>query len=51
MLTTLGALEAEAVDMLTLVLIGSSATRVLSTSPPRLLTPRGYAGKSRGGAL
>jgi cobalt-precorrin 5A hydrolase/precorrin-3B C17-methyltransferase len=30
------------VDMLTLVLVGSSTTRRLDTDPPRLYTPRGY---------
>jgi cobalt-precorrin 5A hydrolase/precorrin-3B C17-methyltransferase len=30
------------IDMLTLVLIGSSTTRRLDTDPPRLYTPRGY---------
>ncbi len=45
-LTTLGALDPEAVDMLTLVLVGSSSTRVLPGSPPRLYTPRGYAAKA-----
>jgi cobalt-precorrin 5A hydrolase/precorrin-3B C17-methyltransferase len=44
-LTTLGALDVDAADMLTLVLIGSSATRVLPGTPPRLYTPRGYAAK------
>jgi precorrin-3B methylase len=28
--------------MLTLVLVGSRATRVLPGDPPRLYTPRGY---------
>jgi len=43
--TTLGAL-AEAgndIDMLTIVIVGSSTTRVLTTEPPRLYTPRGYS--------
>jgi cobalt-precorrin 5A hydrolase / cobalt-factor III methyltransferase / precorrin-3B C17-methyltransferase len=40
--TTLGALCLEEVDMLSLVLVGSSATRLLPGTPPRLLTPRGY---------
>jgi cobalt-precorrin 5A hydrolase / cobalt-factor III methyltransferase / precorrin-3B C17-methyltransferase len=48
--TTLGALAPEAVDMLTLVLVGSSATRVLAGPPPRLYTPRGYAAKRGEGA-
>jgi cobalt-precorrin 5A hydrolase/precorrin-3B C17-methyltransferase len=46
--TTLGALEIEAVDMLSLVLVGSSATRcekAMPGMPPRLWTPRGYAAK------
>jgi cobalt-precorrin 5A hydrolase / precorrin-3B C17-methyltransferase len=43
--TTLGALAPDAVDMLTLVLVGSSATRLLPGTPPRLYTPRGYAAK------
>jgi cobalt-precorrin 5A hydrolase/precorrin-3B C17-methyltransferase len=30
------------VDMLSLVIVGSSATRRLDTNPPRLYTPRGY---------
>jgi cobalt-precorrin 5A hydrolase/precorrin-3B C17-methyltransferase len=40
--TTLGALRVDEVDMLSLVLVGSSATRVLPGTPPRLYTPRGY---------
>jgi cobalt-precorrin 5A hydrolase / precorrin-3B C17-methyltransferase len=44
--TTLGALDPTQVDMLTLVLIGSSATRRLGARPV-LYTPRGYAGKHR----
>jgi cobalt-precorrin 5A hydrolase / precorrin-3B C17-methyltransferase len=43
--TTLAALAPEDVDMLTLVLIGSSATRRLPGATPRLYTPRGYAAK------
>ncbi|MGH7126784.1 MAG: precorrin-3B C(17)-methyltransferase, partial [Stellaceae bacterium] len=39
---TLGGFDASAVDMLTLVLVGSRATRVLAGDPPRLYTPRGY---------
>jgi cobalt-precorrin 5A hydrolase/precorrin-3B C17-methyltransferase len=45
--TTLGALAPEAVDMLTLVLIGARATCLLQGAPPRLYTPRGYATKHR----
>jgi cobalt-precorrin 5A hydrolase/precorrin-3B C17-methyltransferase len=44
-ITTLGALPLDAVDMLTLVLVGSSATRLLPGTPPRLYTPRGYLAK------
>ncbi|HEV2547401.1 MAG TPA: precorrin-3B C(17)-methyltransferase [Stellaceae bacterium] len=43
--TTLGALDTGAIDMLTLVLVGNRATRVLAGDPPRLYTPRGYAAK------
>jgi len=43
--TTLGALSPEDVDMLTLVLIGSSTTRRVAGDKPRLYTPRGYAAK------
>ena len=43
---TLAELEPAMVDMLTLVLIGSSNTRVMDTSNgPRVYTPRGYAVK------
>jgi cobalt-precorrin 5A hydrolase/precorrin-3B C17-methyltransferase len=45
-LTSLGALSAEGIDMLTLVLVGSSATRALAGTPPRLYTPRGYRSTS-----
>jgi cobalt-precorrin 5A hydrolase/precorrin-3B C17-methyltransferase len=42
--TTLGALDPGAVDMLSLVLIGSSATRAIALpGGPRLYTPRGYS--------
>lgn len=44
-LSTLGGFVAEDVDMLTLVLVGSSTTRLLPGAPPRLYTPRGYAGR------
>ncbi len=43
-LTTLAALDSSRVDMLTLVLIGSSTTRQLGDRP-MLYTPRGYAAK------
>jgi cobalt-precorrin 5A hydrolase/precorrin-3B C17-methyltransferase len=39
---TLAGFDVRAVDMLTLVLIGSRATRVIAGDPPRLYTPRGY---------
>ena len=42
-LTSLEALEIESVDMLTLVLIGNSSSRV---SDGRMVTPRGYPGAS-----
>jgi cobalt-precorrin 5A hydrolase/precorrin-3B C17-methyltransferase len=35
-------LAGAAIDMLTIVLVGSSATRRLDGDPPRLYTPRGY---------
>ncbi|HEX6841413.1 MAG TPA: precorrin-3B C(17)-methyltransferase [Stellaceae bacterium] len=44
-IATLGALDPDDVDMLTLVLVGSSATRLVPGDPPRLYTPRGYAAK------
>jgi cobalt-precorrin 5A hydrolase / precorrin-3B C17-methyltransferase len=44
-ITTLGTLDVAAIDMLTLVLVGNRATRVLAGDPPRLYTPRGYAAK------
>lgn len=42
-LTTLGGLDPERVDMLTLVLVGSSETRAMRGR--RVYTPRGYAAK------
>ena len=48
--TTLGAFAPEDVDMLTLVLVGSSTTRVVPGAPLRLYTPRGYAAKRDGAA-
>jgi cobalt-precorrin 5A hydrolase/precorrin-3B C17-methyltransferase len=41
-LGTLARFDAGAVDMLTLVLVGSRSTRVLAGDPSRLYTPRGY---------
>jgi precorrin-3B C17-methyltransferase len=41
--TTLGALDAEAIDMLTLLIVGSSATRIVRHGGrDYVLTPRGY---------
>jgi precorrin-2 C20-methyltransferase / precorrin-3B C17-methyltransferase len=43
--TTLGALDLDAVDMRTLLIVGSSQTRVLADgdgAPPRVYTPRSY---------
>ena len=46
-MTTLAALDPEAVDMLTVVLVGSSTTRAVPRSDGGcwVYTPRGYAGK------
>jgi cobalt-precorrin 5A hydrolase / precorrin-3B C17-methyltransferase len=44
-ITTLAALDPAEADMLTLVLIGNSTTRLIPGTPPRLYTPRGYAAK------
>jgi cobalt-precorrin 5A hydrolase/precorrin-3B C17-methyltransferase len=41
--TTLDALAAAEIDMLTIVVVGNSSTRVLAGDPPRLYTPRGYS--------
>jgi len=41
-LLTLAELSNAEIDMLSLVIVGSSATRRLDTDPPRLYTPRGY---------
>jgi precorrin-2 C20-methyltransferase/precorrin-3B C17-methyltransferase len=42
--TTLGGLDSEAVDMRTLLIVGSSTTRVIENGaqPPRVYTPRRY---------
>lgn len=46
----LDALDVDEVDMLTVVLIGSSATRLWASGEgPRMYTPRGYARKRDGG--
>ncbi|MEM9795967.1 MAG: precorrin-3B C(17)-methyltransferase [Pseudomonadota bacterium] len=51
-LRRLDALEVDEVDMLTVVLVGSSHSRVVQTADgPRLYTPRGYARKMAGGDL
>ena len=45
--TTLGDVDLDAVDMRTLLIVGSSATRVIAGgdgSPPRVYTPRRYPG-------
>jgi cobalt-precorrin 5A hydrolase / precorrin-3B C17-methyltransferase len=44
---TLGELADADIDMLTLVLVGSSRTRLLDWVPPRLYTPRGYLDGAR----
>ncbi len=40
--TTLAALDEAEIDMLTLVVVGNSTTRILPGRLPRLYTPRGY---------
>lgn len=40
--TTLAEVDLEAVDMRTLLIVGSSATRVVPDDPPRVYTPRRY---------
>ena len=42
--TSLGSLDVESVDMRTLLLVGSSTTRVVPNGggPPRVYTPRRY---------
>jgi cobalt-precorrin 5A hydrolase / cobalt-factor III methyltransferase / precorrin-3B C17-methyltransferase len=47
-LTTLGDLDPETVDMLTLVLVGNSETRFVPGRAPRIYTPRGYQRKPGG---
>jgi cobalt-precorrin 5A hydrolase/precorrin-3B C17-methyltransferase len=42
-IATLAALGDADVDMLTIVIVGNSETRVLAGDPPRLYTPRGYS--------
>jgi cobalt-precorrin 5A hydrolase / precorrin-3B C17-methyltransferase len=43
--STLSALAEAEIDMLTIVIVGSRETRLTQTDPPRLYTPRGYAGR------
>jgi len=43
-LTTLGELDPDTIDMLTLVLVGNSETRLIPGREPRIYTPRGYQG-------
>ena len=45
-LTTLGELDPDIVDMLTLVLVGNSETRLIPGREPRIYTPRGYQGRA-----
>ncbi|MBU1042533.1 MAG: precorrin-3B C(17)-methyltransferase [Proteobacteria bacterium] len=46
LVTSLGGLEPELVDMQSILVVGNSATRLVAASQgPRMLTPRGYAGK------
>jgi precorrin-2 C20-methyltransferase/precorrin-3B C17-methyltransferase len=40
--TTLGDLDPGVVDMRTLLIVGSSATRVIEGATPRVYTPRRY---------
>jgi precorrin-2 C20-methyltransferase/precorrin-3B C17-methyltransferase len=40
--TTLGDLDVDAVDMRTLLIVGSSTTRTIAGSSPRVYTPRRY---------
>jgi len=48
----LSQLDADEVDMMTTVLVGSSHTRLVATGDgPRMFTPRGYARKMAGGDL
>jgi cobalt-precorrin 5A hydrolase / precorrin-3B C17-methyltransferase len=47
-LTTLAEFDPGIVDMLTLVIVGNSETRLLAGRTPRIYTPRGYEGKTVG---
>jgi cobalt-precorrin 5A hydrolase/precorrin-3B C17-methyltransferase len=42
-IATLDSLAETDIDMLTIVIVGSSTSRVIPGDPPRLYTPRGYA--------
>jgi cobalt-precorrin 5A hydrolase/precorrin-3B C17-methyltransferase len=42
-IATLDMLADAEIDMLTIVIVGSSTTRVIAGDPPRLYTPRGYS--------
>jgi cobalt-precorrin 5A hydrolase/precorrin-3B C17-methyltransferase len=44
-IAALSSLTAARVDMLTMVIVGSSTTRAIPGNPPRLYTPRGYGEK------
>ena len=47
--TTIAGFDPEHVDMLSIVIVGSSATRRIGTAKPtRIYTPRGYEMKERG---
>lgn len=49
---TLSALNVDEIDMMTVVLVGSSNTQLIQTGEgPRMFTPRGYARKMTGGDL
>ncbi|HVH81039.1 MAG TPA: precorrin-3B C(17)-methyltransferase [Stellaceae bacterium] len=44
-IATLGGLADAEIDMLTIVIVGNSTTRIVAGEPPRLYTPRGYGGR------
>ena len=46
-IAALSNLTVATVDMLTIVIVGNSSSRVVPGDPPRLYTPRGYAQKPR----
>ena len=45
---TLATLAEAEIDMLTIIIVGSSTTRLIPGDPPRLYTPRGYSGRGGG---